>query len=314
MGDGEKEVTLQSAVESAADRLRSHSDTPELDAQVLLASVLKQSRSWLAAHPEARLDREPVAAFDAQTQRLERGEPLPYVLGEWEFFGLTFRVTPDVLIPRPETELLVEHAIAWLRKLNVAGRTLHVADVGTGSGCIAISLAVNVPEIQVTATDISSAALTVARGNAERLHVSERVTFLQSDLIPDDDRGPWTVDDESRSMVHRPPSSTVRRPSSFDLIVANLPYIPTDTLHGLPIFRREPTLALDGGTGDGLDIIRRLLAKSQTRLAPGGMILLEIEASQGQVASALAREVFPKAAVKIHQDLVGHDRLIEIQS
>jgi release factor glutamine methyltransferase len=313
MGDGEKEVTLQSVLESAADRLRSHSDTPELDAQVLLASVLKQSRSWLAAHPEARLDRELAAAFDAQIQRLERGEPLPYVLGEWEFFGLTFRVTPDVLIPRPETELLVEHAIAWLRKLNVEGRKLNVADIGTGSGCIAISLAVNVPEIQVTATDISSAALTLARGNAERLHVSERVTFLQSDLIPDDDRGPWTVDDESQSMVHRPPSSVVGRPSSFDLIVANLPYIPTDTLHGLPIFRREPTLALDGGM-DGLDFIRRLLAKAPARLAPGGMMLLEIEASQGQSASALAREIFPKAAVKIHQDLVGHDRLIEIQS
>jgi len=305
MGDSEKEVMVQSALDSAADRLRSHSDTPELDAQVLLANVLNQSRSWLAAHPESVLDREPAAAFEAQIQRLERGEPLPYVLGEWEFFGLPFRVTPDVLIPRPETELLMEHAIAWLRKkLNVEGRTLNVADVGTGSGCIAISLAVNVPEIQVTATDISSAALDVARGNAERLHVSERVAFLQSDLIPDDDRGPRTVDRDSPSTVHGLPS--------FDLIVANLPYIPTDTLHKLPIFGREPTLALDGGV-DGLDIIRRLLAKVQARLAPGGMILLEIEASQGKFASALAREAFPQASVKIHQDLSGHDRLLEIR-
>jgi release factor glutamine methyltransferase len=305
MGDGEK-VTVQSALESAADRLRSHSDTPELDAQVLLANVLKKPRSWLAAHPESVLDREPAAAFEVHLQRLERGEPLPYVLGEWEFFGLPFRVTSDVLIPRPETELLVEHAITWLRKKsNVEGRKLHVADVGTGSGCIAISLAVNVPETEIIATDISSAALDVARQNAERLHVSECVTFLQSDLIPDDDRGPWTVDRDSPSTVHGLPS--------YDLIVANLPYIPTSTLQHLPIFGWEPTVALDGGAGDGLDIIRSLLAKATTHLAPGGMILLEIEASQGQFASALAREVFPQASVKIYQDLVGHDRLIEIR-
>lgn len=290
MGDGKKELMIQSALDSAADRLRSHSDTPELDAQVLLANALKQPRSWLAAHPESFLDREPAAAFEERIQRLERGEPLPYVLGEWEFFGLSFRVSPDVLIPRPETELLVERAIAWLKKLKVEGRKTNVADIGTGSGCIAISLAVNVPEIQVTATDISPAALAVARKNAELNKVSERIKFIQADLLPD-------------SLL----------PSSFSLIIANLPYIPTDTLHRLPIFGREPTLALDGGAGDGLDIIRRLLAKATTRLAPGGMILLEIEASQGQAASALAREVFPQASVKIHKDLVGHDRLIEIQ-
>jgi release factor glutamine methyltransferase len=303
MGDNEKEVTLQSALESAADQLRPHSDTPELDAQVLLASVLKQSRSWLAAHPESFLDREPAAAFDERIQRLERGEPLPYVLGEWEFFGLPFSVTRDVLIPRPETELLVERAIAWLKKINVEDRKLNVADTGTGSGCIAISIAVNVPNVNVTATDISSTALDVARGNAERLKVAERINFIEADLINDD--RPQTTD--------RQLSSVIRRPSSFDLIVANLPYIPTSTLQHLPIFNREPTIALDGGV-DGLNLIRRLLTKAVTRLAPGGMILLEIEASQGQSASTLAREVFPKASVKIYQDLGGHDRLIEIQS
>ena len=116
MGDGEKEVTLQSVLESAADRLRVRSDTPELDAQVLLANILCKPRSWLAAHSEARLDPHPAATLEASVQRLERGEPLPYVLGEWEFFGLAFSVTPDVLIPRPETELLVERALSCLRK------------------------------------------------------------------------------------------------------------------------------------------------------------------------------------------------------
>jgi release factor glutamine methyltransferase len=300
MGDGEK-VTVQSALNSVADRLRVRSDTPELDAHVLLANILRKPRSWLAAHPEARLDPEPVlsdivpdgevegpaAALEASVQRLERGEPLPYVLGGWEFFGLLFDVTPNVLIPRPETELLVERALSWLRKQH--GK-VNVLDVGTGSGCIAISLAFNLPEIQVVATDISSAALDVARRNAGKHHVADRITFLEADLLP-----------------------SPLLPFSFSLILANLPYIPTATLHGLPIFGREPSLALDGGA-DGLDIVRRLLAQAPARLAPGGMILLEIEASQGSAAEALALEVFPQAAVKIHQDLVGHDRLIEIQN
>ena len=303
MGGSEK-VTIQSALESAADRLGAHSDTPELDAQVLLANVLKKPRSWLAAYPESLLDRQPAAAFEKQLQRLERGEPLPYVLGEWEFFGLPFSITPDVLIPRPETELLVERTLSWLRKkLNDEHRTLNVADIGTGSGCIAISLAVNVPEIQIVATDISSAALLVARGNAKRLNVAERIKFIEADLIPDGGR--WTVDGESQSTVHGLPS--------FDLIVANLPYIPTSTLHQLPVFNREPTLALDGGA-DGLDLVRRLLTKAVTRLAPGGMMLLEIEASQGEAASTLGQKFFPQASVKIHQDLTGRDRLLEIQS
>jgi release factor glutamine methyltransferase len=286
MGDGEK-VTVQSALNSVADRLRVRSDTPELDAHVLLANILRKPRSWLAAHPEARLDREPAAALEAYVQRLERGEPLPYVLGEWEFFGLAFSLTPDVLIPRPETELLVERALSWLR---TRYGKVSVLDVGTGSGCIAIALAVNLPEIQVVATDISSAALDVARRNAKKLHVADRITFLEADLFPNP-----------------------LLPNPYSLIVANLPYIPTATLHGLPIFGCEPSLALDGGA-DGLTLIRRLLAQAPARLAPGGMMLLEIEASQGSAAKALAREAFPQAAVKIHQDLVGHDRLIEIQN
>lgn len=301
MGGGEK-VTLRFALDSAVDRLRPWSDTPELDAQVLLAKILQRPRSWLAAHPESFLDREPATAFEEHLQRLERGEPLPYVLGEWEFFGLPFRVTPAVLIPRPETELLVERALSWLRprltlkrqadetKSASADSPLHVLDVGTGSGCIAIALAVNAPEIHVTATDISPAALAVAKQNAERLEAAERINFIEADLIPD-------------------PLS----PSSFPLIVANLPYIPTSTLRCLSVFEREPTLALDGGA-DGLDLVRRLLTKAAPRLAPGGIMLLEIEASQGPAAAALGREIFSQASVKIHQDLSAHDRLLEIQN
>ena len=306
MGDGEKVVTIQSALDLVAYRLWSHSDTPELDAQVLLANVLRKPRSWLLAHPETLQNQEIAAALEAQVQRLEHGEPLPYVLGEWEFFNLTFEVTPDVLIPRPETELLVEHAIAWLRKRN---NKMKVLDVGTGCGCIAIALAVNLPEIRVIATDISPAALAVARRNAEKLHVADRITFLEADLIPD----PLLPNPLlPNPFLPNPFSPNRLLPESFSLIAANLPYIPTDTLHGLPIFGREPTLALDGGA-NGLALIRRLLAKALEALAPSGMILLEIEASQGSAAVVLAGEFFPQAAVKIHQDLSGIDRLIEIQ-
>ncbi len=294
-------TTVSGCLEELSRRLHPVSDTPDLDAQVLLARTMDRPRSWLAAHPETRLDPEPVAALEASVQRLERGEPLPYVLGEWDFFSLPFEVTPDVLIPRPETELLVERAISWLRhrltinrqatltKSAEADSLPRVLDVGTGCGCIAISLAVNVPRIQVTATDISPAALEVARRNAVKLNVTNLITFLEADLIPD-------------SLL----------PTPFSLIVANLPYIPTQTLHTLPVYTREPSLALDGGS-DGLALIRRLLAKAPQTLAPGGVMLLEIEASEGPAVLSLADNTFEQAKVHLHQDMAGHDRLLEIQ-
>jgi release factor glutamine methyltransferase len=269
------------------------SDTPELDAQVLLAHLLRKPRSWLLAHPEAAAPRGLLAVLEAAVRRLEGGEPLPYVLGAWEFFGLSFVVTPDVLIPRPETELLVERALDWLR---AHPKKRRVLDVGTGSGCIAVALAVHLPDLHVLATDISAGAIEVARSNAARLGVGGRVEFVQCDLLP-------CVDREPRSTVHGLPP--------YDLIVANLPYIPTRTLHKLPIYRREPTLALDGGK-DGLDIVRRLLAAAPEVLARGGMMLLEIEASQGAKALSLAFDAFSEAEIHLHQDLAGRDRLMKI--
>ena len=279
-------VTAGAALDGLIPRLEKNSDTPGLDAQVLLARVMERPRSWLLAHPETLLTGEQLVALEALVQRLERGEPLPYVLGQWEFFGLEFEVTPEVLIPRPETELLVERAIAWLQAR--PGYRL-AADIGTGCGCIAISLAVNVADVHVTAIDISPQALAVARCNAEKLHVADRITFLEADLIPD-------------------PLSA----NPFSLIAANLPYIPTRTLHKLPIYGREPTVALDGGA-DGLSIIRKLLELAPKRLAPGGLLLLEIEASEGPEVLSMAQEAFPEAEIRLHQDLGGNDRLLEVQ-
>jgi len=270
-------------------RLGKNSDTPGLDAQELLARVLDRPTSWVRAHPEICLNRSRIARLENLVSRLERGEPFPYVLGRWEFLGLEFEVTPDVLIPRPETELLVERAIAWLGGRTINNGERRVLDVGTGCGCIAISLAVNVPGIRVTATDISPAALAVARRNARKWHVLDRISFLDVDLIPD---------------------ATVTDP--FFLIVANPPYIPTKTLHRLPIYGREPTLALDGGS-DGLDLIRRILAKAPEGLIPGGLLLMEIEASEGPAALSLAYDLFTKAEIHLHKDLAGRDRILEVQ-
>ncbi|MCX7609702.1 MAG: peptide chain release factor N(5)-glutamine methyltransferase [Anaerolineales bacterium] len=292
-------LAIRSVLEQAARRLRQISDTPELDAQVVLAKLLGKSRSWLAAHLDSHLDSQTLASLESALQRLEAGEPLPYVLGSWEFYRLVFEVTPDVLIPRPETELLVERAIAWLRqrlerleknKEHLVSRfSLRVLDVGTGSGCIAIALAVNLPQITVVATDISAPALAVAQRNAERFKVADRITFLEADLAPE-----------------------YLETSPFDLIVANLPYIPTQRLHQLPIYGREPTLALDGGE-DGLTLIRRLLQRSPRLLSPGGRMILEIDASQGLAALSIAYDVFEQAEIHLYQDLAGHDRLLEIQ-
>ncbi|MDI6769051.1 MAG: peptide chain release factor N(5)-glutamine methyltransferase [Anaerolineales bacterium] len=296
---------MENLLKKMAGRLAIISDTPNLDAQVLLAHVLGKPRAWVLAHPEVELTPAQQAALEEALARLERGEPLPYVLGRWEFFGLEFILKPGVLIPRPETELLVETALHWLRAHPERRR---VADIGTGSGCIAIALAANLPELRVVATDISPEAIDVAKRNAKKFCMSNRIEFLCCDLFPTAE----TFD--FRFSTLRQGFDRLNLPVQgrlFDLIVANLPYIPTKTLRGLRVYGREPTLALDGGA-DGLDIIRRLLDLAPHYLTPGGMLLLEIEASQGVKALSLAYDTFAEAEISLHQDLAGRDRLIEI--
>jgi len=271
------------------NRLASISDTPALDASVLIAHIIGKPRSWVMAHPELTLTTEQRNQLDDSLARLESGESFPYVLGHWEFFGLDFEVSPDVLIPRPETELLVGKAITWLQG-SPERRT--VADVGKGTGCIAVSLAIHVPGTRLLATDISHKALEVARCNAIKFDVLNRIDLVRCDLLPQ----------------HIDPLPTERH---FDLICANLPYIPSETLKNLRIYGREPTLALDGGA-DGLNLFRRLLKIAPEWLAPNGMMLLEIEASQGLKALSLAYDAFEEASIHLHQDLTGRDRLLEI--
>lgn len=280
---------MPSLLSEIMTRLAPISDTPALDASVLVAHILERPRTWVMAHPELTLSSEQQKKLRESLTRIESGEPFPYVLGHWEFFGLDFEVTPHVLIPRPETELLVEKAIAWLQESPVR-RT--VADIGTGSGAIAVSIAVNVADANILATDISAKALEVAKKNAQKYEVQNRIEFVHCDLLP-----------------AKPELFTTER--HLDLICANLPYIPTETLYTLPVFGREPTLALDGGA-DGLELVRRLLKLAPEWLAPNSLILLEIEATRGVPALNLAYDQFSEAEIHLHKDLTGNDRLLEI--
>jgi release factor glutamine methyltransferase len=272
-------------VDQIKGRLTEVSESPALDAQVLLAYILGCPRSWVLAHPEIALNAEQSTDLEARLVRLESGEPLPYVLQLWEFFGLVFSVSRQVMIPRPETELLVEQALDWLRAHPERRSAL---DVGTGSGCIALALAMNLPDLHITGSDISAGALEQAQKNLRRYELQSQVEFILADMIP----------------VDREP---------VDLICANLPYIPSIELDKLKVGHWEPRLALDGGQ-DGLSLIRRLLKQAPASLAPGGLLLMEIEAGQGQAVLSLARQAFSEAEMALFQDLAGRDRLVRIQT
>lgn len=269
-----------------------YSSTPRSDALVLLSYIVDNSKAWLLAHPEYLLSPEEQWFYNQLSLKVKKGIPLPYIIGHWEFYGLDFLVTPDVLIPRPETELLVEYAKNWLHD---HPDRRHALDLGTGSGCIAISLATLFEDLKITASDISPAALAVARKNAKKHQVNFRIEFTLADLL---------------NLINHT-SSTYSTP--FDIIIANLPYIPSTVLKDLAVFQREPSLALDGGS-DGLDLISRLLQTTGPILAQNGCILLEIDAEQGSNGINLAKKYFPEADIKIHPDLTGRDRLLVIHT
>jgi release factor glutamine methyltransferase len=215
-------------------------------------------------------------------------EPSAYITGQREFYGLDFQVNRDVLIPRPETETLVETALELAAQQGPKGvgseQAMRIGDIGTGSGAVAIALAVHLPSAHIFATDISPAALEVARDNAAHHGVEQRIEFLQGDLL-------------------EPLQTTVH------LLVANLPYVRTDEWRELPPELRlhEPRLALDGGV-DGLDLIRRLLAGASRALEPGGAVCLEFGTGQQNAILALAREAFASATIR--PDLVGRPRVL----
>lgn len=264
--------------------------SPRLDAEVLLAHVLGWNRARLYARPEHRITQAQREAVLTAVQRRTRHEPVPYIVGHREFYGLDFLVDRRVLIPRPETELLVEKALdGAVRQELGQGRPL-LADVGTGSGIVAISLAVNLPRATVYATDTSPDALVVAAANAARHGVAARVHLLRGDLLQP-------------------------LPERVHIIVANLPYIPTGRLPTLApdVVEYEPLSALDGGP-DGLQPIRRLLSQAGEWLLPEGMMVMEIDAEQGPEVVALGQQHYPQARVELLPDDAGLDRVVCIQT
>jgi release factor glutamine methyltransferase len=261
------------------------SDTSVLDIQVLLAHIMGKSRTWILAHPDTHLSKQQEEHLQKSIKRLENGEPLPYILGHWEFYGLDFKITSDVLIPRPETELLVDQALSWIREHPNRGWAL---DIGTGSGCIAIALAVNTPNLLILASDISLPALKITQQNAHRHSVTKQVFPIAANLFP--------------PMNKR-----------FNLICANLPYIPTKRLLKLKIFGEEPNVALDGGI-HGLDFIMKIVQTAPNYLHDGGIMLLEIDQSQGNIIQQEAEKTFPSALVSVLPDLAGKERLVYIQT
>ena len=271
-------------LQQATASLRGVSDSPRIESEILLMHVLGTSRAQLLAHPERTLTSAQVTRYGKLVDDRASGYPLPYLTGKIEFYSLDIEVTPEVLIPRPETEALVDLALERRPKTAV--------DVGTGSGCIAVALATQLPEAAVYGIDISPAALAVARRNAERHGVGERVRLIAGDLLD-------------------------RRPGPVDLIVSNPPYVSADEWASLPpsIRDHEPRLALDGGP-DGLEVVSRLISQSQGLLKPGGALLIEIGAAQGDAAREAAETFFPEngTSIRIHPDLAGRDRILEIQT
>ncbi len=274
-------LTVSEALKQGRQALVSISETPSLDAHLLLAYVLKRKKEWVLAHPENHLSTNEITTFEDCLGRLVSGEALPYLLGSWEFFGRSFHVTPDVLIPRPETELLIENALGFLRS---RPNTRLCADIGTGSGCIAISLALEIPDLHVIAVDLSPSAIEVARVNAGKHGVDDRVTLIVADLLHPLD-------------FH------------FGLICANLPYIPAERLERLAVAEREPNLALDGGM-DGLAVIRRLAHELPEWLVPGGRALLEVDSSHAHVLAGELTSMYSSVRIDILKDLSGRDRVV----
>jgi release factor glutamine methyltransferase len=240
-----------------------HPDRARQDAETLLLHVLGKNKAWLLAHGDEELPQDQADRYVALVERRKKGEPIQHITGEQEFYGLPFRVTPDVLIPRPETEHLVEKAL----ELASAKAALRIVDVGTGSGAIAVALAHHLPAAQITALDISPPALGIARENTQRNTVADRVRFLHSDLLA-------AVAQER-----------------FDMVVSNPPYVPTADRDSLSVEVRdhEPALALFAGD-DGLDIYRRLIPDALALLEAGGYLLMEIGHDQSEHIVALLKQ------------------------
>lgn len=277
--------TVSQALIWATNRLREKGiDEPRLDAEVLLSYLLGMDRAKLYLNREAVLSDEQIGRFRNLVERRGLREPVAYLTGTKEFMSLDFKVNSSVLIPRPDTEILVEEILAIKPALMV--------DVGTGSGAIAISAAYYLPETRVFATDISPEALNLARENAINLGVSDRIEFVQGNLL----------------------TPFINRPNfRVDLIAANLPYIPGEVLKELPdeVRKYEPALALDGGC-EGLDLYKSLIGQVPRVLKSGGRLLMEIGYDQSGLLADFLTQIPCFSGIRVIKDLSGRDRVVSV--
>ncbi len=270
-------MNVKEALGAIRERLKSAGiEEAPLEAELLMRHVLKLDAVAYLNNRDKELTSKQEQLLYSLVERRLSGEPLAYITGRREFYGLEFEVNPNVLIPRPETEHLVEKALELAQQLPAP----IIADVGTGSGAIAISLAVNLPQAKIYATDISPEALETARDNAEWHKVASRITFLLGDLV-------------------------ATLPEPVDILIANLPYVKSCDCAVSP----EPHLALDGGV-EGLDVIERLCGGLQGKLNPGGSVLLEIGQGQEEAVKRLLREALPCAQIGTIKDLAGIERVV----
>jgi release factor glutamine methyltransferase len=274
-------MTILQAIQRGADALRGMSSDARRDAALLLRHIISRDRVWLLAHPETELTEQQRVAYEGLVTRRAAHEPIQYILGEQEFYGLRFAVSPAVLIPRPETEHLVEAVLERLPQ----GQPARVVDVGTGSGAIAVALAHTRPELQITALDTSPAALQIARLNATSNGVADRIRFAESDLLA-------AVEGEQ-----------------FDSIVSNPPYVPDGDLLEPQVRDWEPHLALFAGV-DGLDIYRRLVVQATKALAPGGLLAMEAGAGQQAALNTLLGDERTWSRSEWVPDLQGIPRVV----
>jgi release factor glutamine methyltransferase len=297
--------TIGELLVSAASRLReSGSETARLDAELLLGFAIGADRTAVVAHRDAPVGADAAIRFEEVVRRREAGEPVAYIRGIKEFHGLAFAVDPRALIPRPETEALVDAAIAEVmarlgRRLGDA-EPVRVVDVGTGNGAIAVALAVALRgrrvelgrDVTILATDRSTEALDLARENAVGHAAAEGMRFVDADLLP-----PVLPDGGAR----------------LDVVLANLPYVRSEAIAGLPVAASfEPRAALDGGS-DGLEAIRALLSRLPDVLADSGVALLEIGADQGDAAPEAVADLLPDWRASVAPDLAGLPRVLRVE-
>ncbi|MGE5329151.1 MAG: peptide chain release factor N(5)-glutamine methyltransferase [Deltaproteobacteria bacterium] len=279
-------MTIKEAITHGIDLLKTNIESAWLEGYVLLGHVLKKERVYLISHDDDLISSHEYNKFIAHVNERLKGIPLQYITGNQEFMSLNFDVNPAVLIPRPETELLVGEVLKYISNI-LGNNNVYILDIGAGSGCISVSLAYNSERSFITAVDISKDALKTAEHNAKKHRVKDRIFFVESDMF--------------KNLSKR----------KFDVIVSNPPYIPTGIIGGLQVEVKdnEPMRALDGGN-DGLDCIRQIVDSAYCFLKPGGFLALEVGHDQAQIVAALMEKQEKYENIRIVKDYSGIERIV----